>query len=211
MADDFWDPGLPVPAGAVNPNGYEGALFATNRWETVIIGGNQLPGLCEVDAKPKKRHDKRGAAGEDGTSTTMHGYEGAEVTVSVRIWTPQQWTEFKRVRALFWPAFGKGNSPSFDIDHPDLANLGIKSVKVVEVGTGRPGKAKGEKVFPIKCVEFTKRKKGKVVTQTDQASLVKERRPPPTFPTPALRGVNYNPSNAPQGLPSQDPKFAGPR
>lgn len=132
----------------------EGLTFQENPWETAFISGNQVPGLVEIEAESKKKKDVKTTKGKDGGKTTFQGQGPVDVIMRVKIWTPDQWDQFQTVMArLYVRASGKAAKGAFDIQHPWLSFLGIKSVSVC--GFGKHMNAEqGAKWFPVHLAEY---------------------------------------------------------
>lgn len=208
----FWDNDQTVTLGnGEQVPGYNGAIYADNPWDVVTIGGAMLPGRCEVRASPRKKRDKKSPAGKDGATSTVHGQDTVEVDISVLIWMPQQWTRLYQILQVIWQPAQKGPAKAYAIYHPALEALNIRSVQVLGVGTPVKGEVHGSKVFQIKCEQYEP--PGKVVATSTprQAGLIARRDPAKIGQPPVQQpNVNYQPANANQSLPSQDPSVTGP-
>ncbi len=103
----FWDPN---PAGA-----YE-QLYQATEWDRLVIGGQIVPGICEVSASAKYKMDNTSAPGKKGGKSRNAGYQPTDVDIRVHIWTPDQWIDFQPLLEYLWPskkvAQGKTNAPS---------------------------------------------------------------------------------------------------
>lgn len=104
-------------------------------WDVVIIGGQESPGLCELDGFDRKhdwdRKKGKGAAGETITFTQKPAAEGK---LTFTFWTRDHFTAWARFRPLFkYDPTKKAPSP-FDIFHPTLADNDIKSVVCGSLG-----------------------------------------------------------------------------
>lgn len=159
----FWEPtGL----------GTSGPDYSDNPTDTAWIGGRQLPGICEVKAAPKLKLDRKKITGANFNRNTTHGVDLGDVQVRVRMWKPSQKRIWDGLMAIYWPQGAlRGRSEAYDIYHPDLALVGIKSVIIISPPTSEPGRSSGERVYSLHCVAFdVDRKK---TTNTPKGSKVK--------------------------------------
>jgi hypothetical protein len=196
----FWDGASSVAAGP---------LTAPNPWDTVFLSGKQLPGVCEVSVGSSRRVDEKKAAAGDGVVLAFHGRNPAKVDIRVRLWTADQLKTWDTVFAALWPQHGlvaggtagaREKVLAFDVSHPACAMHGIKSISIVAVEGPAPGKATGEKVMTLKCVEFLPPAKA----ATKPAKVFKSSAPV----TAGLKGepsTTPNRQNAPAPKPSQNP------
>ncbi len=63
-------------------------------WDTVVIAGRALPGLCKMTGKVTRRVDKKNATGTNGATITYTGDDVAEFEISVRMWTEAHLSTF---------------------------------------------------------------------------------------------------------------------
>lgn len=136
----FWDENGADIAHRYGPQqgGYvaEGALYPGNAFESVWIGGMQLPGHCDVVARQSQRVQQKKHNGSDGSTPTFRGLDPAELTVTVRIWTPAQYAELMQIIGLIWPKPNK--------DQPELdagAAAGAAIAAAFASGIGAPATA----------------------------------------------------------------------
>lgn len=155
-----------------------------NIYDTVYIHQTQLPGICKVDAKIARRVDQKKPIGVNGSTFTINGRDPASVKIDVIIWTAQQYEALINAINIVYPykgmthdaivtdittkdATGKTlstkttikNPPkpidsALDIYHPFLADLGIDSIIILEVGSLKDGPCVGAKMMTITAVEY---------------------------------------------------------
>lgn len=184
----FWGGGSP-----------EGPTFSPDPWDIVFIGGDPLPGICEVKGIAQLEVDKKKAKGSNGVTLTVTGYQPGPFEVSVRVWTPAQWDFLQDWIDKFWVAPQKarpatvtrkvrsGSNPdgtpkfvnqtvknkdpqvTLDIDHPACSALGITTCVVQGIAMPEAGTAEGEKVVKIKLIDGRANEK-KTVTKTAKGS-----------------------------------------
>ncbi|HEX2863660.1 MAG TPA: hypothetical protein VHN99_03760 [Deinococcales bacterium] len=100
-------------------------------WNTFVLvgptGRHVLPGRVAVTPRVGLQEDTVSVPGQDGVTTTHLGYQAAEVTVDVQVWTVEQYRALARVLGIIRPR--KGAQPvAYDCVHPMLDTLGIRSV-----------------------------------------------------------------------------------
>lgn len=55
-------------------------------WDTVIIAGRALPGVCRMKGKVVRRVDRKNSTGTNGATVTYVGDDVAEFEITVRMW-----------------------------------------------------------------------------------------------------------------------------
>jgi hypothetical protein len=148
MGIPFWDP---VTTTA------EGDTFAFDPWDTVFLGGVQLPGICTVKGLPTLAFDKKKAGGVDGATITVNGYLPGPIDIEVLLWTAAQFAEMERIAPKLWRKPNKKTNAkdlAVPIAHPAFALWGITAVVVLGVSVPERGPVEGSKLIKIKCVEF---------------------------------------------------------
>lgn len=78
---------------------------APEQYDTVVVAGFSLPGLCNVKGKGyemRRRHQK--ASGKHGASTTFLGNEPAEFVITVMMTEETHLRDFEKLVALFKPS-----------------------------------------------------------------------------------------------------------
>jgi hypothetical protein len=162
MPQPFWDTGATVNGGsgtiATGNDGKTSALFVVaggntdcllpdvssggsrlpDRWafDVIYMAGLRVPGLCDVKVKRAHRLDRRCANGVDGGAMTSLGYNPAEVTIKLRMWTPQQLLDFQAITIdSIQPRPGKAMARpvAVQVEYPSLGMWGIKSLFVVSI------------------------------------------------------------------------------
>jgi hypothetical protein len=148
----FWDP---VPGVASGP------LYAPDPWDTVTIGGEQLPGICSVKGEPTLAFDKKKAGGVDGATITINGYLPGPITIECLIWTAEQWRTLWQLAAKIWTKPNKKTAAKAlakPIRNPAFALWGITDVVILGVSVPEKGPIWGTRVVKIKCVEYVPQK-----------------------------------------------------
>lgn len=201
----FWEDG-DIPTATAS-----GPLYAPNPWDTMVIGGQRLPGIVEVTATPSKKADTKKASASHGAKTTIHGTDPAEASISITIWTLEQWQVFIPIMHALWPRPGKtgaaltnavdlaGNpvGSAFDVDHPEFQLVGIGSVIILRAPTSK--KARAGKTWTFGCIEFQPSKPTRPMPIIAGAPVAGKLQKTPTPP----------PANAP-APPSSNPAVVGP-
>lgn len=158
----------------------EGPTFAEDPWDIVFIGGDPLPGLCEVKAMAALEVDKKKTKGSNGVTITIQGLQPQPFEVTVRVWTQDQWDFLQAWIDKFWnepvnapPPFTKkkvktgtdaNGAPQFrevrtptrkpqvklEISHPSLSAIGITTCVLLGVPTLDDGSEVGVKICRIR-------------------------------------------------------------
>lgn len=157
----FW--GAPVlrrSDGELYCPGFSGETYSRNQWDYVGFGPILIsPGLADVKVVKSQESDIKQAAGRDGATVTTHGVRPAEITVTLRIWTPQQLEEMYDLWAVIMPKANKNTATAFDVSHPVFTLHDIKSMIVLRGEGPVDGPAPKVKLFTITGIEFVARPK----------------------------------------------------
>jgi hypothetical protein len=178
--------------------GGEGPDYSSNPWDTVFIGGAQLPGVCKLPAfQPTLKIDKPKKGGADSITFTATGYLPGPIEVECMIWTAKQWTIIQGIASSIWRKpnkKAKAAELALQISHPALALWGINQIIVQGVGGPSPGPIPQSMIIKIKCLEYVP------PNAKDQTKRAKSA---PQFPqnSPKLPASNFAeaPSHTPPG------------
>lgn len=202
----FWD--IPV--------GYEGDVYLDNPWDTITIGGRQMPGKCvSCKCKPSRKMDTKDEPGTNSRNPTFHGYKGSPVNITIAVWTPEQWEILQKEMKILWPPGAKQNPQALDIYHPTTALYSIRSILIIDVDEPKDEPSiRGAKSINISALEFlpvkaSAQKKSATVTPISSRAVSSKLTGDTTTPANPLPGVNYTPDNQ-QSLPSDDPLYSAP-
>lgn len=104
MSEPFWDfpfagngPDAQPPFGGAN----------TSPADLFKINGIYLPGPAIVKAKRRAKTQKKKQPGVNGETATHLGYDAAEIRVTFRMWTQQQWDAWQALIPVLQPKPGK--------------------------------------------------------------------------------------------------------
>lgn len=117
-------------------------------WDAILLADQESPGIADVaGAGSPRTWDERKGQGMSGATLVYTGDGLAEFTVVLSLTTPQHidgWNTWK----LLVAKTPRGVQPkALDIYHPALADLGIKSVVVLDVSSlDKDGDTGGQKV-----------------------------------------------------------------
>lgn len=104
-----------------------------NPFDQVLFGGYLLPGLADIwkSGKPsrKRKWDKKSAAGASGETMTYRGELTCEFVIDLTFWDADH---VDRWDALY-PQWATDGTTAYDVTHPTLDRLKVKSVVVVEI------------------------------------------------------------------------------
>lgn len=119
--------------------GYE--WIPDNPWDTMQVADLRIPGLVMVNAARKRYlyiYQVQGAP----PSISLAGYDALRFTVQARIWTPRMWESMQRLAGFLMPKVvpvranrvAVEDNQAFDVNHPALAFIGIKSAVCIGLG-----------------------------------------------------------------------------
>lgn len=123
-------------------------------WDVIYLDDHRVPGLVKVDFKRAHRTAIRRANGMDNDSVTSLGYSGAEITIRIRMWMPQQWLDFQRITIpSVQPRPGKQSvrPKSVAAEYPSLAAWGCHQVFVLHVDGPKECEVPGARDIILTC------------------------------------------------------------
>jgi hypothetical protein len=99
-------------------------------WDVVLISGVTCPGYCEISGFERGwGWDVKEGKGAQGTTPTYTNKQRCEGEIVFYLWTAQDFIDWEGFRPLFLYDPTKSNTPqAVSIEHPSLADIGIKSV-----------------------------------------------------------------------------------
>lgn len=59
-------------------------------WDTVLLGGDPLPGIARVTATHGRKLDSKSAPGSNGARIIDKGFQPAKVDITLKLWTKEQ-------------------------------------------------------------------------------------------------------------------------
>lgn len=168
MPQPFWDPGAQNVTCFLPDVSQQEVLPDRWNWDVIYLAGRRVPGLVEVDFKREHRANKRLASGVDGTSVTSLGYNGADIVVRIRLWTPQQWLDFQTITIpSVQPRPGKASvrPVSITADYPSLATWGCFRLFVLHVDGPKKCEVHGARDIILSCSDTSPQVAVGVATQ----------------------------------------------
>lgn len=157
----FWDD----PVQSIDPSNSN-----LSPWDICYLANIQLPGICLVQAKKKKRLDIKRAKGKQNATITFNGNDPADVLITCRIWTPVQLSLLQALLPVINPPPNAKTFSAVDIAHPALTLLGIGSVVVQFLDALQPTQTKGVWELKIYCIEYAGPTKKDVTKTADGSS-----------------------------------------
>lgn len=120
----------------------------------VVIAGQRSPGIAEISgADSPRRWDERKGYGLSGARAVYRGTALSKPKLTIRLLTAEQFEEWNEFRELLLPPPAGERARALEIDHPFLADLGIRAVSVVNlkqpVQTGE-----GEWTVTVDLIEY---------------------------------------------------------
>ena len=98
-----------------------------------ILQGQKSPGISRVEkAGSPRKWDERGGYGASGSVLVFMGRRLSAFDAIVELYTPQDWADWAAFKPLVDRLPFSKRPRALDIYHPYLADLGIKSVVVVD-------------------------------------------------------------------------------
>ncbi len=206
VPSDFW--GAPVikrQDGSKYCPGFVGETFSKNMWDLVLFGGIlKTPGIAEVKVAKSQDADVKEAKGKDGAKITAYGIRPAQITINIKIWTPDQLDELRGLWQQIMPRANqsKDQRPSvLDIYHPNLKVMEIKQAIVLRGEGMAAGSESKTKVFQIDCLEYI---------PPSSKGVNKPAKPVPPKPSYLDKGRESQGQAAARALTGSNPKNTGP-
>jgi len=138
----------------------------------IVLSGKRSPGIATLSGAALSRViDERKGFGSIGATTLVRGQELAKFTVKIALSTPEDfaaWPEFaahaKRNPRSDAAGNRTGRIQPFDIAHPILEDLGIRSVVVKAFHQPEATTDDGQWSYPIDFIEYKRRAPGLATT-----------------------------------------------
>lgn len=167
---EFWDSGV-AKGSALGGNGDGGdgtgtgggrtinATFQDHPWDIAFIGGDPVPGICEVlDGITEIGIDNKNPDGKDGSAITVKGYRPGPFIIACTVWTDEQWGFLQALIDKVWRRPKKRSrvaQVAVAVQHPALDLYGINSGALTGITFPRNGPFEGSKTVSFKFIENT--------------------------------------------------------
>lgn len=137
-----------------------------NPWQTVLIDGQRIPGLCSLKKAGRKLRAKvNSKAGGDGGSATIRGLENPQFKLTTQLFTPSQFDAWLALVPEL-EIIGKGSrTDRKSISHPLAQLCGVRSVSFLEVEYEAP-EAGGPLVVTLGLLGYGQESTGRSVSTT---------------------------------------------
>lgn len=134
----------------------------TSPVDFIVLSGKRSPGLATVSGSALMRQiDERKGFGSIGATTIVRGQKISPVVVKIRLFTKEHfaaWPEFrdlvKRNPRTSESGARTGSISPFDIEHPLLEEIGIRSVVLESLGQAEQTTEDGEWTYTIGFKEY---------------------------------------------------------
>lgn len=108
-------------------------------WSGGSVNGVDLPGLVRVRISRGNTWDRKIAKGAHGETQTFNGRKAADVDITIRVWTAEDWTRLEtEILPLLEPQVGKETPKPLDLVHPVASSRGVKAILVDSVAGPDP-------------------------------------------------------------------------
>lgn len=123
-------------------------------WDTIILAGMRAPGIASLKGGRGKRIVPQETPGASGQIPIFYGYDCAEFSVELKIWTPKQWIWLQTlIKLIMPPPSAKVQPKAVKVDYPSLALLNIYDIYVVHVKLPVVDRY-GMMTIEIPCLEY---------------------------------------------------------
>lgn len=129
--------------------GAYGPLYRNGAMDRVLVGGKQMPGEIVVACKIKMKLDPKHVIGKNGGLPRMLGQEGQEGTITIRLWTPEQFEVFQRDFGQIFDFLGY-DPTAYAIEALALKMIRVKAIYFTGAGDWRWGQTRSG----ARCLEM---------------------------------------------------------
>ncbi len=177
----FWDPGAAQKSGVTTQGGQQTSAATTfpgiltalpelssqplddgiSPWEVIYFGKVRAPGKATVEGGRRRIVDPRMIPGSSGQIPTVMAFMPAEFTVTLTMWTNQEWLLWQNLVLLLYPkpqpsqiaTQTTSTLRAIDVLHPAFQALSVTSVYIVDI---RAPRHVGFQIMEatIDCIEF---------------------------------------------------------
>jgi len=133
-------------------------------WDRLVLGGNLMPGVWDIDFPSTRNMDVKKAKGKDGARFKDEGYDPARIELIGKLTSRDHFKELARILSDIHPKKKGAARAVLGIDHPKARLLGIVSVYVIELRS--PKLERGLMTMTIRALEYV-----------DKPATVKPRKP----------------------------------
>jgi hypothetical protein len=103
-------------------------------WDQVILGSITLPGVAKVTVKRSRKIDVKSGAGVSGATTTVQGFQPADVTILVRLSSDADLQAMFAALGTLEPVIGPtATDVAFSILHPATTMRRVSAVVVKDI------------------------------------------------------------------------------
>jgi hypothetical protein len=105
--------------------------------DVCIIAGVRVPGVVDVQVKQSRKVERKSPKGGGGARMTDNGYPGAEVSITVQLWTAVHRAEFySTLLPKISPRTPDGPKNPVAIEHWKTAFYGVKDIYIEGIEDG---------------------------------------------------------------------------
>lgn len=122
-------------------------------WETLLLGGEVMPGVAAVDCEVERKLDVQMIKGGDGATISDEGYVPATLQIALRMWLREQWVDWQRLLPMLHPRQVGGVRRPIEIQHPVTDALGITTIYVRKISPPR-GEGGRERVISLEAIQW---------------------------------------------------------
>lgn len=122
-------------------------------WETLLLGGEVMPGVAAVQCDVERKLDIQSLKGGDGATISDEGYIPSPVQIALKLWLREQWMDWLRLLPTIHPRTKGGVRSPLEIQHPATDALGIQTIYVRKIGSPR-GEGGGERTITLDAIEW---------------------------------------------------------
>lgn len=153
-------------------------------WDVIRVGQVVSPGLCDVGEFLRSYgYDIKKGKGMAGAKLTLTTKPPTEGSFELIIWTPAQARAWDKFLPLLDYDPSKTTAKAIDIYHPALADIGVKSIVVKDIGSWMH-KGKGKYSRKLAVIEYFPESKKNVTSSPNGSKSTQRGTTPGAQPDP---------------------------
>lgn len=146
-------------------------LRLPRQWDFVFVGGVPSPGLAKVSkAGQPWKWDEKDGPGTQGATQTYRGSRLSHFTITLTFWLEEHFDEWDRWQTLLAYDSTKKNVTAVDVYHPALADRGIKSIIIENIGQVEDGPKPQTWVVQIDVSQYGPPRKSPTTTPSSSSA-----------------------------------------
>jgi hypothetical protein len=134
---------------------FGGGELDTYEWDTLYLGGELWPGICEVTGSGvSRRVDAKATQGSDGAVLKDQGMNLAKLTIKLMIYNQTDWIDLQRLLPTIHPRRPGGSRTPTSISTPYTKLLGIDDIYITSINIPALDKTVQQMTITMQAIEW---------------------------------------------------------